>query len=91
MFSSFQFPSPLSSPPATLCSFSKPRSKNKTNYQGWISFLTARAKTKQSTFAKLKKEGKKNLAADFALGPESCVFPFGATAEVVVITQLKPK
>ena len=87
MFSSFQFPSPLSSPPATLCSFSRPRSKNKTNDQGWISFSTARSKTKQSIFAKLKK--KRNLAADFALGPESCVFPLGATAEVVVETQLK--
>ena len=42
-------------------------------------------------FLNWKKRGKKNLAADFALGPESCVFPFGATAEVVVITQLKPK
>ena len=86
MFSSPQFPSPLSSPPATLCSFSRPRSKNKTNDQGWISFSTARSKTKQSTFAKLKK---RNLAADFALGPESCVFPLGATAEVVVEAQLK--
>ena len=86
MLSSPQFPSPLSSPPATLCSFSRPRSKNKTNDQGWISFSTACFKTKQSTFAKLKK---RNLAADFALGPESCVFPLGATAEVVVEAQLK--
>ena len=30
-----------------------------------------------------------NLTADFAFGPEACVFPFGSATEVVVESQLK--
>ena len=32
---------------------------------------------------------RRNLTADFAFGPEPCVFPFGPAAKIVVESQLK--